>query len=191
MTWGKNQPLESHVEWLLTHKLDTQGKELWAAYITTRTEICSQILPLIASQEPDLSDHGIKHIKDVIDNASLLLGFKNEYGADCECDKKHDLSAEEMLILLLGILVHDIGNIYGRKAHNQAIADVWGKLNSWNSWTASERRLIITVGRAHTGKKIEASFDDTLATVDIAHFRKKTINCTNIAAIICNGHYLI
>jgi hypothetical protein len=84
--------------------------------------------------------------------------------------------------LLSGLLLHDVGNIYGRDKHNLKITDVWSKLNSWKSWSSQERQVVISVGRAHSGRKEE----DTLKPLSVSqgYFSKKRVDLANIAAVV-------
>lgn len=184
MSW-EERPLEKHVQWLLTEKLKTEGDRLWGLYKSTRDELVTEVLPWIAKYGEGLTDHGVNHIADVIDNASLLLGFQNHFGDDCKSQPNHGFSPQEMLVLLTGLLLHDVGNIYGRDRHNQKIGEVWSKLASWKLWPDNEKRLIIDVGRAHSGKGPEGS-KDTIKSLAITprYFGKVSVNLAPIAAVI-------
>jgi hypothetical protein len=184
MSW-EERPLEKHVEWLLREKLQADGEKLWGRYQSTRDEFVSEVLPWIAKHGGGLTDHGIRHIADVIDNASLLLGFQNHFGDDYKSLPNNGFSPHEMLVLLAGLLLHDVGNIYGRDRHNQKIDEVWSKLNSWGLWPTNERRLVIDVGRAHSGKSRDGS-KDTLKDLSITqrYFEKHSVRLAPIAAVI-------
>jgi hypothetical protein len=184
MSW-EERPLEKHVQWLLSEKLKAEGDRLWGLYKSTRDELVTEVLPWIAKYGEGLTDHGVTHIKDVIDNASLLLGFKNHFGDDSKNQPNHGFSPHEMLVLLAGLLLHDVGNIYGRDRHNQKIGEVWSKLNSWKLWPDNEKRLIIDVGRVHSGKGADGS-KDTLKGLAVTprYFEKNNVNLAPIAAVI-------
>lgn len=184
MSW-EQRPLESHVEFLLKNTHGEEGRKLWTVYESTRDEVLTDVLKWIASEEPNLSDHGQDHIADVMNNAALLIGLKNEYSDSAIKDRPHEFSAYEMLILIAGILFHDIGNVYGRKSHNVKIQEAWSKLACWKAWGQSEKKSIIDAGRAHTGKK-EDAFDNTLEPLSkTTHsFLKQPITLAPIAAII-------
>jgi len=179
-------PFEKYVEAQLKNALGSEGSNLWAQYINTRKEIVNEVLPWIASKEPELTDHGVRHIADVIDNAAHLLGLPTEHGRNLTEPVAIDLSPHELFVLLTGLLVHDVGNIFGRDRHNQRIPDVWKSLSSaWDSWGVHERNLVIEVGRAHSGKN-ETGGKDTLEPLATAnrYFQKKPIKAGEIAAII-------
>lgn len=185
MSW-QDRVLEKHVERQLECKLADEGKKLWARYVTTRNEFIDEVLPWIAEKCPGLTDHGQTHIEDVIDNGGLLIGLSNEHDDDANADCIHGFSPYEMFILLCGLLLHDVGNIYGRKKHNLKIGDVWSKMVSWNLWPERERQLVISVGRAHAGKSLDGQPEDTIRSLDVhpQYFMKLPINLAPIAAVV-------
>ena len=185
MAW-QERVLEKHIKLLLENKLAEEGTKLWDRYASTRGEFIDDILPWIAKQAPDLTDHGQRHIEDVIDNASILLGLPNEHSDDSNINCNHGFTPHEMFILLSGLLLHDVGNIYGRKKHNLKIGDVWSKMKSWHLWPENERQLIISVGRAHSGKSLNNSPEDTIKSLDVnpQYFKKCPVRLAPIAAVI-------
>ena len=86
-----------------------------------------------------LTDHGIKHVQDVITHAGDIL-----------TDVKH-LTGYEIFILLLSIHFHDVGNIYGREAHEQKIADVIKELGDALPLNIPEQQFICAIATAHGG----------------------------------------
>jgi hypothetical protein len=183
MSW-EELPLEKHVQWLLEEKLKSEGEKLWTLYQQTRNELVTEVLPWIAKYGEGLTDHGVEHIRNVINNASRLLGFKNHFDG-YKTIPYSDVSPHEMLILLAGLLWHDVGNIYGRERHNQKILEVWNKLPSWQSWGSHERQIVIEVGRAHSGKDKDGS-KDTLKALSVAqrYFYQQPVKIAPIAAIV-------
>jgi hypothetical protein len=138
------------------------GDALWSAYEHTREDVLANILPYIASQEPGLSDHGAAHIANVIDNVGQVLGVSSGgqtyAGAPIEAAQPF-----HRLILLLGALLHDIGNIRGRQRHNLVTGEVWRNSgqNSFDRWAPVDRKTILALCQAHTGKAVDGT-DDTL-----------------------------
>ena len=184
MGW-EERPLEKHVQWLLNEKLKAEGAKLWTQYENTRNELVTEILPWIAKFGEGLTDHGVEHIADVIDNASYLLGFSNHHDEDWRKQVNHGFSPYEMLVLLTGLLLHDVGNIYGRERHNLKIDEVWSKLVSWKLWKDNEKRVIVDVGRAHSGKGADNS-SDTIKGLSVypRNFLKCPVRLAPIAAVV-------
>jgi hypothetical protein len=183
MSW-EERPLEKHIHEMLTCALSTDGEKLWADYVTTRNDIVDTILPHIAKIEPNLTDHSANHIVDVIDNAAILLGLKNELNEKHESNI-HPYVTYEMLALLLSLVMHDVGNILKRNDHNSKITDVWSKLTSWNLWAPNERNVVIDICRAHSGRSRDGS-SDTIKDLSVSrrYFFKSPIRIAELAAIV-------
>lgn len=183
MSW-EERPFERCVHKWLTDSLSAEGESLWVKYLSTRNDIIENILPHISKVEPDLTDHSDRHIVDVIDNAALLIGLKNDFKGDIE-DLPHDFSASEMFVLLIALVMHDIGNILKRYDHGSKVIEVWSKLTSWNIWAPNERNIIIDICRAHSGKSKDGSFD-TIKDLAVSrrYFFKNYIRISVLAAIV-------
>lgn len=78
----KTLPLERFVEHALKQRHAEEGEALWAKYVDLRAELSGQLLPWIQRNEPDLSDHGIDHIQNVMNNVAQLLGLPRAYGSE-------------------------------------------------------------------------------------------------------------
>lgn len=61
-----------------------------------------------------LTDHGVEHVKMVIQNAGKLVG-------DMQYKR---LNGYEIYLLLLAIHFHDVGNVCGRQEHEKKIDDI-------------------------------------------------------------------
>lgn len=86
-----------------------------------------------------LTDHGIKHVQDVIQHAGDILSDIQQ------------LTGYEIFILLLSIHFHDVGNIYGRDEHEQKIADVINELGDSLPLSIPEKQFINNIATAHGG----------------------------------------
>ena len=179
-------PIENCVEQRVRQSVN-DGDDLRSMYASTRKELLNEVLPWIGSQEPSLTDHGVNHIADVMTNAAMLLGFPTEHWLEKDSTQLTSyFSPQELVVLLTGLLVHDIGNIFGRERHNQKIPDVWKtQTSAWLAWHMSDRMLIIDVGRAHSGKTPSGSTDtlEPLATAS-RYLGKVPVRAAEIAAII-------
>jgi len=88
-----------------------------------------------------LNDHGIKHVETVIEKATELVGYK-----DC------DFTAYEVYILLLCILLHDVGIIFGRYKHEINVDDIFSKAENLCGEDILETMLIRRIIDSHGGK---------------------------------------
>jgi hypothetical protein len=151
-----------------------EGDKLYTQYSSARDELISEgIFDHIRSAEPNLSDHGEKHIKNVLENVNKLLGENIE-----------ELSVMTLYCLALSVLFHDVGNIKGRDNHNEKIASVYNHIRGGKSRYHQERFIIMQVGGAHTGKTKSGS-RDTLKSLDrTTHLTGEIVNLRDIAALL-------
>lgn len=179
-------PLERFVEHALKQRHAEEGEALWAKYVDLRTEVSGQILPWIQRNEPDLSDHGVEHIQNVMTNVTQLLGLPRAYGGEEDWRMPAGYGVHEMLLLLFGCLTHDVGNIMGREKHNQAIAAAATLAGgAWAQLPIGDRLIIERVGRAHSGKSSDGD-KDTLGELSTqsAFFAGHQIRPVEIAALL-------
>ena len=119
-----------------------------------------------------LNNHGEKHIKTVIQRASQLISTKGL-----------ELSNYEIYVLLMAIHLHDIGNITGRKNHEQKIEQI---VQIIEKGTAKldfeddiEKECIEDIAEAHGGDATNIVRLDTDSKV-LGH----AVNKKQIAAIL-------
>lgn len=88
-----------------------------------------------------LNDHGEEHVSMVIQRAGLILE-----------DRVEQLSGFEIYLLLLAIHFHDVGNIYGRDAHETRILEVMEALGKSLPMDNPSRKRVAEIAMAHGGK---------------------------------------
>ncbi len=119
-----------------------------------------------------LNDHGVNHIKTVIQRASQLVSTEGLV-----------LSPYELYVLLMGIHLHDIGNIKGREKHEEKIEAVIAEIDSAISsiiFTDDvEKETILNIARAHGG-----SYDNLLSLDKEMRVLDKKVRAQYLAAII-------
>jgi HD superfamily phosphodiesterase len=176
---------EDYVKERLKESYGSESAETWwASYIVTRDNLTSSILPFIAKTEPNLTDHGVDHIANVIENAAQILGVPAP--SSVQKPISGDLNPKELLLLLLACLLHDVGNIVGREQHNEAVPDVWRNSGASSKlWAPVDRRTVVDVCRAHTGRGLKGDFD-TLEPLsrEPRYFLKGSVRAATIAAIV-------
>lgn len=111
----------------------------------------------IKGREPFLSDHGTRHIQNVLENAERILS---------KVDRDKGLTGVELYCLGIAILFHDVGNIDGRKQHNdmRRIAEIYDHVNA-GGIRQQEKGIILRIANAHTGHARDGS-KDTLRDFD-------------------------
>lgn len=160
----------------LQYKSD-KAEAFKARYFAAKDKLFKEILPWIRANEPYLSDHGEKHIENVLNNAYKLIS------GDIASPKSL-FSGLDLYFLCQVCLFHDVGNFFGRKQHNQKITEIINKSFSdlFDGDNKRERKLIAEAGRAHTGKH----GSDTLVHLfnKSEHIQGDHINYCALAAIV-------
>lgn len=88
-----------------------------------------------------LTGHGKEHVDDVIDHMCKLL--LHDY---------RDLNIYEVFLLLIAALIHDIGNVGGRTAHEKRIATAIEGCEEFESLDDPTKHYVITIAEAHGGR---------------------------------------
>jgi hypothetical protein len=169
-----NRNLESILKEKLISQFDkAEGDEFYGFYTTARVKLVENLLEEIKAIIPKMSDHGSRHIADVIDNAERLLGNDiNKY------------SGLEIYTLLVAILFHDVGNIYGREKHNKKIADIYNIVRLNDVYFSRERHIITKIAEAHCGLSKDNT-TDTLGDVAVSdHIKGQQVKMRELSAIL-------
>ena len=105
-----------------------------------------------------LTDHGVDHVKMVIQNAGKLVG-----------DMQHKkLNGYEIYLLLLAIHFHDVGNVCGRQEHEKQIDDIITALGDRLPLDTPEKVIVSDIATAHGGYTDSSHTDkDTLCRLNI------------------------
>ncbi len=106
------------------------------------------------------TDHSIDHFNSVIRYAGKLLGSDLEDFYDA-CK----LTPYETYITLVSILLHDAGNIEGRKNHEKKTFQLFKKMGSAVCPDVFEAKPIANIAEAHGGKRKTESGQQTKDTI--------------------------
>ncbi len=118
------------------------GEEVYGIYSTTRKYILEDYLDEIKRLEGGLTDHGPNHINDVLNNAHDLID-----------DDYNKFNAIELYCLIMAILFHDVGNVYGRDDHNKTISPVYDMVRPTvgTRIEGEEKSVLLNICASHTG----------------------------------------
>ena len=167
--------LEQYVEHELYEQLPNErAKEIFSAYVEARPRVHKEI-ERIAKTEPNLTDHGPRHIDDVMRRILTVISTDNT---------QHGFTCHDLYILLMATLFHDVGNLFGRKKHSENIGQVFDFARGKSSALRREKSLVMSAARAHTGTS-SIGDEDTLSELDeYAHFHDCAIQLRSIAAVL-------
>jgi len=173
MTWN-NTNLENLLHERLKEEFPgSKGDEIYSDYVSARRVLVEDILEEIRALMPSLTDHGPRHIINVLDNAYRLM--ENDF------DK---LKAIDLYVLCMSILFHDVGNIHGRESHNRKITGVHRHVRSTPVKYRKELKVILAIAGAHCGKG-EDGTKDTLKDVPLTlSLQNEPVQARSLAAIV-------
>ena len=176
---------ERVIERITKRKLKEQigpeaGEERFALYITARQALVGDILPSIARMLPAHTDHGSEHVSSVLDNAALLLGLEDINAEEYPTD----LSGLELHCLILSILFHDVGNIFGREDHQHKVAEIYDLVRPSIQKQRQERKILLQITSAHCGDDSDGSRDTLKDLIGSIQLDRRQIRICEIAAIL-------
>ena len=111
-----------------------------------------EVYPLIgaaisAKDQGVYTDHGPNHFDAVIRYAGKLLNLTTDTdGNDEIC-----ISPYEVFVLLVSILLHDAGNIYGRSGHERHPHNIFKGMGKYLCPDEFEAKIISQIATAHVG----------------------------------------
>ena len=171
---GHLQALEKiQCEKLKNHFGEAKGLEHFGDYTSARKVVIDEIAPEIKAIEPSLTDHGPKHIDNVLHNAYKLIGEEAE-----------NLTAIELHVLCIGILFHDVGNIEGRTSHNKKLSKVHDFVRNGATTYRREKDIIMRVADAHCGYTPSGSRDTLKLVPATMELHGECVRASEIAALI-------
>ena len=151
--------------------LGQAGAALIANYTDAKNKLVEQVYDEIKATEPQLSDHGPRHMKNVLENIGHLIGKEKKY-----------FNPWEHYFLGMVTLFHDVGNIHGRDRHNEKIRDVYVHVRGRDD--KQEMRMVLQAAQAHTGKAANGS-KDTLGDMDDGfHYQSHPVRLREVAAVL-------
>ena len=173
LTIWNQTAFEQHLAQTLQTQLGNElGDEYMALYLSARKMLLQDVLDEMRRKQPNLTDHGPRHIRNVLENVFRLL----------EGDLKY-FSPVELYILGLSVLFHDLGNLEGRADHNRRIAQFHDHVRTGAEF-AQEKALIVRIAAAHTGTARNGS-SNTLADVPLSsHLNGEPVRARELAAIV-------
>ena len=172
----KDYPFEDRLREILQPDKSERGKALMGAYDSARTYLVEHVYDEIKATEPELTDHGLRHIRNVQETALRLLPAGE--------GKSDSLSALEMYCLGMCILFHDVGNLHSRKGHQRNIGGIFDAARGTNPESRREKTLVLRACAAHTGQSRDGSYDTLKDLSDGEQFKGERIRLRQIAAVL-------
>jgi len=162
--------IQAHDALVEKYGASTKGEDRYTLYTSARMHIVQDILQDIKAICPELTDHGPDHVADVLNNAYQLI-------------EGYSLSPMELYCLLMVILFHDVGNIYGRDDHQNKTGQIYDFVRSRAEHDKNEKFIIMQAVKAHCGIAGDGT-RDTLKELAPHPFERENIRLQEIAAIL-------
>lgn len=132
-------------------------KDYTGIYCIFKTKFDTEIHPEVKTKILEMeksgyyNDHGVHHIKMVIERASWVLNCLNPV-----FNKSEDgffISPYELFILLMSIQLHDTGHLIGsRSDHAKLGKSILAKFDKGDLLSTAEKKIIGDIAQAHGGK---------------------------------------
>ena len=108
------------------------------------------------------TDHSGNHFDEVVKYAGRLIGVDQ----DTTCTP---LRSYEIFLLLMGIRLHDVGNLYGRDGHETRAIDVYKIATAPASRDRFETQIITGIAQVHGGRTPVGNKDTITQLKEIDH----------------------
>lgn len=136
-------------------------------YWDTKKHLAQYIYPYIgagtsAEDQGIYTDHSIDHFNAVIRYAGKLLGLDNQSDLTT---KKLTITPYEAYILLVSILLHDAGNINGRRDHEKRPLEIFKGIGKNVCPDDFEGMFIARIAQSHGGKSRGSDGQETKDTI--------------------------
>jgi len=169
--------IEKETKRVLTEEFGDRGREIFNRYEEARTGLLIDVLPWIPAIEPELTDHGPDHVKQVLEYSYKLIRPNHN-------TKSYPLRPIEMFFLILCIVFHDAGNIEGRQNHQHNVANAYDHVRSRASSELREKTLLLKVVGAHSGKTATGSIDTLAELENGEHLFSESLRLREVAALL-------
>ena len=166
------EPLE---EWLKSNQskvvfFPNKKNDYFDRYWAIKKHLAENIYPWIGSgtsaEDQGLyTDHSLDHFNAVVRYAGHLLGL-DSHCQEPIAEQTIGITPYETFITLVSILLHDAGNINGRRGHEKAPLKIFKGMGNALCPDKFEAVPIALIARAHGGKVLTASGESSKDTIE-------------------------
>ena len=167
---------QAHLSSRLKRDLPHRASALSSAYGHALNYLEENIYEDIRATEPNLTDHGPRHVANVQRNILALLEDGGEPLAE--------VSAPELYCLAMAALFHDVGNILRRKGHQRNIGRIFDAARGTAPATKREKTLVLRACAAHTGTASDGTGDTLRELAEVEQFEGCRVGLRQLAAIL-------
>lgn len=165
----------------------SHGDGRFGYYATARKHLLENILEEIKKIQPNMTDHGPRHIRDVLENIQELLG--DSIGVWNKASKTIEdgfFNGMELYVLGLSALFHDVGNIFKRDEHQKQIGPIYdlARPSIGGNQDSEEKKIILDICRAHCGEGLDGSKNTLAFVTERSKLDRKEIRPNLLAPIL-------
>jgi hypothetical protein len=187
MTW-ETVEFEKIIQAALVRDLSTSDGDVRFGYYTTaRKYLVEEVLEQIKAIQPELTDHGPRHVRNVLENIQDLLGTSiGEWNKEARTLTEGELNGMELYVLGLSALFHDVGNVFARQEHQKQVAVIYDLARPSTSGynDLEEKNIILEICRAHCGDAVDGSKNTLNFVTPQSKINRKTIRPILLASIL-------
>lgn len=164
----------------------SHGDGRFGYYTTARKYLLESVLEEIKKIQPNMTDHGPKHIRNVLDNIRDLLGDKiGRWDNKKKTIEVGALNGMELYILGLSALFHDVGNVFKRSEHQKQIGPIYDFARpSLGNQDHEEKLIILDICKAHCGDGLDGTKNTLQDVPDRSKLDRKEIHTKLLAPIL-------
>lgn len=180
-------PLESHFSKIASQNRDkfpantNYWEHYWSMLTVLREQFYKHVNVGLAVHSGSIAgiytDHSGEHFDEVVKYAGKLVGIDDEETASL-------LSPFELYLLLMGIRLHDAGNLYGRQGHEKKALDVYKLATPPASREAMHTKVIAQIAQYHGGKRPDGGKDTISQLKEVDHLGPTTFKPRMVAALL-------
>lgn len=116
-------------------------------YAVVKSRLNKSYLPFIRDVQPFSTDHGIGHVDRILEKLSRFL---DPHLPRLGNPEERIIDLENLNLLMHSVLWHDVGNLYGRLAHEQNVINIFNTIKDF-LYDPVHQGLIVKIAKGHSG----------------------------------------
>jgi len=172
---------------LINDLQQTHGDARFGYYTTARKHLLEDILEEIKCIQPNMTDHGPKHVCHVLGNIRDLLGASiGNWDDQSKVLSNGELNGMELFVLGLSALFHDVGNVFSRTEHQNLIGPIYDLAVGSNSGSqdAELKEQTLNICKAHCGEWLDGERNTLQFVSERSKIDRKEIRPILLAPIL-------
>jgi len=156
-------------------------QEYFFTYYSMKLVLLNRFYPHVGAKLKGFPDHGPDHVIRILELYGKML--KNNIPTLFSSDSVISgagFNFYEVYLILLATVWHDVGNLLGRKKHNEKIVEISDRLEKHFIFEADLKKYMLQIAKAHTG---DDGVNVQIPIEDVA-FKNEEINLRFLGALL-------